>query len=278
VETRVSNAHLLTATSQELTERITSNAQQLRTLNATVDIDTSVGGAKKGKVTEYQEIRGYILVRAPNLLRMIGLMPVIRNHAFDMVSDGEEFKLWVPSSDKFYVGPSNAVPAGATGLAALRPQIIYDALLLNAISPGDDIAVLESGTEVFMDAKTHKQVEQPDYRLDVIHRGDRGWHLARKIYFDRVSLQPRRQRVYDENGSITSESRYADWKPYGTIWFPSWIQIWRPQEEYQITLGIVKLTINQPLTDQQFALEQPPSAEIVHLNQPPGAPPGPQSK
>jgi outer membrane lipoprotein-sorting protein len=264
VEIRLSSAQLQTATQQELVDRINSSAQRIRTLNATVDIDTSTGGAKKGKVTEYQEIRGYILVRQPDLLRMIGLMPVIRNHAFDMVSNGNDFKLWIPATNKFYVGLNNAVTPGASGVTALRPQIIYDALLLNDIS-ADDIAVLESGTEQVLDPKTKKQVEQADYRLNVIKHNQQGWHLARKIYFDRVKLHPRRQRVYDEHGAITSETQYADWKQYGDIWFPTWVRISRPQEEYQITLGMVKLTINEPLTDQQFTLEQPPGAQVMQL-------------
>src|SRR5208337_975426 len=86
-EIRTSTAKLQTATKQELVARINQEATGIKTLNATVDIDTSVGGEKKGKVTEYQEIRGFILVRKPDMLRMIGLFPIVRNTAFDMVSD-----------------------------------------------------------------------------------------------------------------------------------------------------------------------------------------------
>ena len=104
VEVRLSTAKLQTATQQELIDRLNHDAAQVKTLNATVDIDTSVGGAKRGKVTEFKEIRGYILVRKPNMLRMIGLYPIVRNKAFDMVSDGDEFKLSVPATNKFYIG------------------------------------------------------------------------------------------------------------------------------------------------------------------------------
>ena len=43
---------------------------------------------KKGHVTDYKEIRGYVLARQPGSLHMIGLMPIVRTTAFDMVSDG----------------------------------------------------------------------------------------------------------------------------------------------------------------------------------------------
>ena len=50
--------------------------------------------------------------------------------------------------------------------------------------------------------------------------------------------------------------------------FPSRIEIFRPQEEYDITLNMLKLEINKPLKDDQFVLEQPPGAEVVHLDRP----------
>ena len=45
------------------------------------------------------------------------------------------------------------------------------------------------------------------------------------------------------------------------------IEIWRPQEEYSILLKMVKLELNKPLTDEQFALQQPPGAETTNLDQ-----------
>ena len=50
--------------------------------------------------------------------------------------------------------------------------------------------------------------------------------------------------------------------------FPWQIEIARPQEEYDITLTIVKLDLNQPLPDDKFILEQPAGAEVVYLGKP----------
>src|SRR5271170_7701781 len=92
---------LKTATQQELIEAVNTQAARIKTVQATVDIDTSVGGARKGKITDYQQIRGYVLVRKPSMLRMIGLTPVVRTTAFDMVSDGRDFKLSIPPKNRF---------------------------------------------------------------------------------------------------------------------------------------------------------------------------------
>src|SRR5437773_7158699 len=154
------------------------NAQstKIQYMQATVDIDTAVGGARKGKVTEYQQIRGYVLARKPAMLRMIGLLPIIRNTAFDMVSDGQEFKVSIPPKNRFVVGRNDVItPNPQQPLENLRPQVIYDALLLREIDPQTEVAVLEGGLETLVGDKGHKY-EQPTYVIDVIRgQGSESW-------------------------------------------------------------------------------------------------------
>jgi len=267
-EVLLSNTPLKTATLNELVTKINAEAAKVHTLNATVNLAASSGGSKKGKITEYKEIKGYILVRQPNMLRMIGLLPIVRNRAFDMVSDGNTFKLWVPPQNKFIVGSNVVVRPSQRPLENLRPQHIYDALLLHPIDPAHDIAVLEQGNQNVEDPKTKKTVLQPDYVVDVITRVDQSWYLSRKITFSRVDLMPIGQRVYDRNGYLATDATYFGFKDFGGLTFPATIRIWRPQEEYSVTLNIEKLTINQPLTDEQFALNQPPGSQLVQLDKP----------
>ena len=265
VEQNLNPIALKAATKPELISYINSEAAKIQTMQATVDIDTSVGGAKKGKITEYKEIRGYVLARKPAMLRMIGLMPIVRNRAFDMVSDGQEFKVWIPPKNRFVVGRNDVVtPNPQQPLENLRPQIIYDALLLREIDP-DETAVLENGMESVAGQKGHKY-EQPDYVIDVIRGRGRDTWLSRKIVFSRVDLLPDRQLIYDENGTLVTDARYSNYKDYSEVLFPSRIEIIRPEEEYDITLGIVKLDMNQPLNNDKFVLEQPAGAQVIHLD------------
>jgi outer membrane lipoprotein-sorting protein len=268
VTSNVSTAKLQSTTKDELIQRINSEASKIQTLNATVDIDTAVGGSVKGKITEYKQIRGYVLVRKPAMLRMIGLMPIVRNRAFDMVSNGEIFKLWIPPKNKFIVGRSDVVHPSKQALENVRPQQIYDSLLLRPIDPQNEIAVLENGHELVEDPKTHKLLDQNDYELDVIRNGEHGWYLERKIIFNRINLQPDRQLIYDQNGYVATDTRYSEFKEFGGVKFPSVIQIWRPQEEYSIVLTILKMQVNEPLRDDQFELTQPPGSQVVYLDKP----------
>jgi len=268
VQIRMSSAPLQNSTRDALVARVNEEASKIHTMNATVDIDASTGGSKKGKITEYEEIRGYLLAEKPNYLRMIGLMPIVRNKAFDMVSDGNEFKLWIPPKNRFIVGHNAIDKPSASPLENLRPQHINDALLLHEIDPQNEIAVLEGSNEIIPDPKTKKDVEEPNYILDVIrHDAQSGeWFLARKIYFSRRNLMPYRQVVYDRNGYVATDASYDDFRSVDGIQFPYLIRIWRPQEEYTITLHLLKIELNKPMTPDQFALSQPPGSTLVNLD------------
>jgi outer membrane lipoprotein-sorting protein len=265
----VSTAPLLQASLEQLVDRINSEAAKVKSMNATVDIASSVGGEKKGKVTEYQEIRGYVLVRKPEMLRMIGLYPVLRNKAFDMVSDGDRFKLYIPTKNKFIVGSREVTRPSKQPLENLRPQHIMDALLVKEIDPKNEIAVLETGVESVKDAKK-RDVDQANYIVSVAHHDvDGKWYLARKIYFSRTDLFPRKQVLYDRSGNVATIAVYENYSEMAGIMFPNIIQVDRPQEEYSIQLGMVKLKLNEPLKDAQFELAQPQGAQVVHLDDQP---------
>jgi len=269
VEETYSKAPLKESSQAALIDTINQQAQKIQSLQATVDIDTSAGGARKGHVTDYKEIRGYVLARKPAMLHMIGLLPIVRTTAFDMVSDGEEFKLWIPPKNRFVVGRNDVQTRNTDQpMESIRPQDIYDAILIRPIDPEHEVAVLENGEEILHDAKGHR-VLQEDYELIVIRKvdGNEGV-LSRKIVFSRTDLQPHRQYIYDDQHNLVTDARYADYKENDGTKFPSRIEIFRPQEEYDITLNILKLEINKPLRDDQFGLQQPPGAEVVRLDKP----------
>jgi len=268
VEEQYSKAPLKDSTQQGLIDSVNQQAENIRSLKATVQIASSAGGIKKGKVTDYTDIRGYILARKPDELHMVGLMPYVRTTAFDMVSDGREFKLWIPPKNKFVVGENHVVtPNTDQPMENIRPQNIYEALLIRHIDPNVEIAVMENGYETLHDQKGNR-VLQDDYELTVIRKNGDSWILERKIIFGRTDLKPHRQFIYSEDGKVATDAHYAEYKDYEGFSFPSRIEIYRPEEEYDITLNMLKLEINTPLRDDQFVLEQPAGAQVIHLDRP----------
>jgi Domain of unknown function (DUF4292) len=263
VALRTSTAQLQTATGKDLIECSDAEATEIQTLKATVGITASVGGSKLGKITEYQEIRSYILVRKPASLRMIGLFPILQNQVFDMVSSGQEFKLWIPSRNQFFAGNSDEARSSMQPRGNLRPQVIFDALLVQAVDPQNELAVLEGGEHEVIDPGERKLALQPDYTLNIIKQNGRGWYLSRKVVFDRTDLRPHQQLFYDEHGSIVTDVHYDEYREFNGMFFPTNIQIWRPREEYSIKLVVTKLTINGPIMDDQFVLKLPSGAGLA---------------
>jgi hypothetical protein len=145
----------------------------------------------------------------------------------------------------------------------LRPQVIYDALLPQAVDLQNELAVLEEGEHMGIDRETQKPVLHSDYTLDIIKQNGQGWYLSRKAVFDRTDLQPHQQVLYDEHGSVVTDVLYDGYREFNGVLFPTKIQIWRPQEEYSIKLEVTKLTINGLIMDDQFVLEAPSGAGVV---------------
>jgi len=267
---RMSTADLQSATLSELVERVNHDAEQIKTLKATVEIAASTGGQKKGKITDYTEIHGFVLVREPDMLRVIGLVPVVRNTLFDMVSDGKNFQLLIPAKNKVIMGGNKVTKPSSNELQNLRPDAFFDSLLLHKIGP-DEIAFLHVGKQRVRDLKTKKEAEQPNYVVNILRKkseNDSEWYLSRAIYFDRVDLQMYRQVVFDELGQTVTEADYANFSTFDGIPYPALIDIKRPIEEIELKLTISKLTINKPLPDETFELKVPPGTQVQKVDEP----------
>jgi outer membrane lipoprotein-sorting protein len=267
VKMRTSMATLKDATLEQLLASINTTAEKLKTLKATVDIDSSILEEKKNRVKDNPQVAGIILVRKPEMLRMRIYVPVLHNVMADMVSNGKNFELASPIKSKFYVG-SNQQPVKPSPqpLENLRPQHISDALLLKPIEEGKEIAVLENTTEVVKDPKNHKDVEQLAYTVLVVDKDSVGNYLSRKIVFSRTDLLPHEQSIYNRQGQLVTFVRYENFSDYSGLLLPAIVSIQRPVEGYAITISMVKVDVNVPLTDDQFVLTQPPGSQVINLD------------
>lgn len=270
VQLRLSTANLKEASLQELVESINTNAERWQSLQATVDIDASYLERKKSRVAEYPQLQGYILVRKPGMLRMKALVPVVRNVAFDMVTNGETFGLSIPAKNQFLSGQDRPpVRPSAQPNWDLRPKNIYGALLMKAVdASAGEIAVLQEGIEIVKDPKTKKDLQQSDYEVLVLAKDGDGHFLSRKIVFSRIDLRPRDQFLYNRKGQVIEQVHYDNFTDHNGTFFPDIINIQLPAEDFAVTLSVVKLNLNEPLTDDQFVLEQPPGAKVINVDEP----------
>ena len=252
-----SSAKLQTASLQQLVEQLRVWDKQIRTVNATVDLEPSLGSVLKGEISELKEVRGFVLIRKPQMIRMIGLYPVVRNRAFDMVSDGDQFKLYVPAKDKFIVGNNHQKKPSDRRLENLRPQHIFEALVVRPPNDGERL-VLENDTDEL----------HANYILHVLKEQNGLLLLVRNVWFDRVHLRVVRQQIFDDQGDMISDTRYDDYQEVEGIPFPKRFLIMRPKDEYGIKLKVKKVKLNAPLGDEKFVLAQPSGSKLMDISSP----------
>ena len=246
---------LLTATKEELIQRIHIISDPIISFTLKADISPSVGSLYGGQVTDYATITGYVLFLRPNSIRVIGQDPVIHSTAFDMVSTGNDFRVSIPLKNQFFIGQNDAPTNSKNKLENLRPVAFLNALLIRPPEPGT-LTVLED------DTNETKAV----YILMMLQKDGDQLRLIRNVYFDRYTLRINQQKTFDKSGNIVSDTKYGDWKPYSGTLFPSDIDIQRPQDGYEVELKVLDMKINSGnITPAKFVLNQPPGAQLKEL-------------
>jgi outer membrane lipoprotein-sorting protein len=258
---------VMSATLDQLLTNVETRFNAVQTLNATVEIVASEGGARQGQVKEYPSFSGYIFLRKPENLRVLMRVPYLGSVGLDMVSDGKTWKLWVPRRNLAMTGTGEAADPSQHGLEGLRPKVIFDSLLVRGLTPGQ-IVDLTQDSRIIPDPKDKKQlVEEPDYELTILEppQGNTA-HTLRVIHIGRSTLLPYQQDIYDENGHVVTQAFYSNYQTFGDIPFPMKIEIKRPQDQYGLAITITKLTLNQKLEDDQFEVKFPEGVPVKTMN------------
>ena len=261
------------ATREELIEKFNAFAASTKTLNATVDLRPTAGSKYSGLIEEYHEVKAFLLAKRPAEIRMIGQAPVVSRTIFDMTSDGQTFRVSLPTKNKFLVGDVGVERNSAKPLENLRPQHLFDALLWPEIVKGEAVLFEEFNEETAR------------YYVLTVLRGGYTTEIRRKIWFDRADLSLARLQSYGPKGVLLSDIHYSDWQPTGISSgtgndpaFPRAIRIDRPHDDYRIDLQITKLTLNDDLPEDRFQLAQPPNSELVQVGKDKEAPSAKDSK
>jgi outer membrane lipoprotein-sorting protein len=248
---------LQTASEAELEARITEQYKAIEDFSATVDMVPALGTTEKSKITEYKDVRGYILFHKPNDIRIIGLYPVVRSKAVDMVSNGNTFKLYVPAKNLFITGRNDIAAHAENKIENWRPQHFLEALIVHPPLPDEKPMLLNYTDE-----------DNAAYLLSLIRTApDGSLHISRSVWFDRLTLHIARQLIFDGAGNILTDARYSQWEVYDGIPFPKQIVLNRPRDEYSVVLTVVKMDINKGVTEDKFALEQPEGSQLRTLSE-----------
>src|SRR5271168_3854485 len=188
---------VMNATMDQLLRQVEKRFDETQSLNATVQIVASEGGARQGQVIQHPSFNGYIFLRKPEDMRVLLRVPVLGSQALDMVSDGKTWKLWIPPKHVAMTGTSEVTDASQHGLESLRPAVIFDSLLVRGLA-SDQIVSLTQDTRIIENEKKKKDfIEEPDYDIEILAQpqGQTG-HTLRVIHIGRSNLLPYQQDIY----------------------------------------------------------------------------------
>ena len=254
------------ASPAELIASYNRMAQGLKSLNATVELKPTAGSAYSGVIEEYHQVKGFILAQRPAMIRVIGQAPVVGTNVFDMTSDGQTFRIYIPSKHEFIVGPARLERPAKKPIENLRPQHLLDTLFWPEIGPGQTVLFEEFNEQAAR-----------YYILTLLGDGQPA-EIARRIWFDRANLQVARLEIFGSGGTLLADIVYRDWREQApakaaeqpgeagpAIPFPREIVLTRPHDDYTLDIRVTKLQINAPIEAGRFQLEQPPGANLVNL-------------
>jgi len=241
----------------DLIASINAQSKAIQTMTATVDLEPTAGSVYSGVIKEYHDVKSYILVQRPAMIRMVGQAPVVRTDIFDMASDGDKFWLFVPSKHKFIVGKTGVQRPAKNALENLRPQHILEALLVPPVDADSERTFryeAEEGTRRY-------------YIVGVLDKGSEGdLNLKRQIWFDREDLRIDRVQFYGPQGVYVEGVQYAAYQDFQVVRYPTRITLTRPVEDYALSINLQKVTFNQPIAPEKFELKQPQGVERVELS------------
>ena len=274
-------APLQTATEEQLRDAYNRQAQAIQSLNAGVTLKLTAGSAYSGVIEQYHEVNGFILAARPASIRVIGQAPVVSKNVFDMVSNGSTFSIYIPSKNKFIVGPANLERRAEKPIENLRPQHLVDAVFWPVITEATPV-LLEEGSEgasrFYILTVVRSEVPQPttgssdaasttaDQQRSSQHSTPK-WEIARKIWFDRADLRVSRIENFASGGKVASDVAYSNWQTTAATSYPWQINITRPSDDYQLQIAVKKLTVNEPIAPDRFSLPQPAGTDLVNLGE-----------
>jgi outer membrane lipoprotein-sorting protein len=256
------------ASAEELIASYNRIARGWQSLVATVELKPTAGSAYSGVIEEYHEVRGFILAERPAMIRVIGQAPVVGKNIFDMVSDAQTFRIYIPSKHEFIVGPARLERATKKPIENLRPQHLLDALFWPIIGPQQTVLF-----EEFND-------ETGRYYILTELKSGQPPEIARRIWCNRADLQVARLEIFGSSGKLLADIVYRDWEATpqtGTgrppseakevIPFPREIVLTRPRDDYSLDLRVTKLQLNSTIDAERFQLEQPSGTDLVKLGE-----------
>jgi hypothetical protein len=240
-----------------------AQAQLERSIKTTGDVRVVRGasfGAEAGKTSM---LGAFLSFEKPAWVRATGIVPLAGAKAFDLSSDGREFRLLAPDHGimTLFTGPAEAAPDFSAGTLGLRPREFLDALrwpegavMLSEQRPAGGAA---DGVTV-------------DFALPA---GD-GKSATGRLHFDMQSGVVSALQLFNAAGETDAEIHYADWRltndasaPAKQACYPRKVQSVHAKEDFQILIRFADVTFNSRIPRSSFRFSVPKGTRTVRVDE-----------
>jgi len=252
-----------------LLEIYNAQARLTRSIKATAILHATRGPKFGAKAGTSHPVTGFFYFEQPALLRVTGVVPPLGKKAFDLSSDGREFRLLAPDHEimKIYLGMVDTKPnmsqISAPEISDIaRPREILDALRW------------QEGT--LRKTQTSTASEGDALEFDLPSRA--GNSISGKLKFDPQTGALASLQIRDAKGELISEVFYADWQPLAETpgaaspdstskgCFPRRVRLVQPMEDIQLDFRFLEMTLNPRLSRINFRLSTAPGTPVIRLS------------
>ena len=242
-----------TASADQLVARLNDQWSKFESLTATVDIEASHLKTKEGVATDYPTFHANLLLRKPEMLRVLGHLPVLQTKMFDLASDGVQFTLIIYPLSEYYQDLNSRKGESPKWYENLRPGPFFDAMVVRGIEKDDFYSVI-SQTITMEDTANKRLLTVPEYVLNIQRQKPNSHEQlpVRVVHIHREDLMPYEQDLYDDQGNLETQVIYGSYKDFDGTRYPGTITLKRPQEEYQLVMFVQSVNANPSLTDDMF--------------------------
>ncbi len=252
-----------TVTPDQLVKQLDQRWDALHTLTATVEIYATELKSAQGLEKDFPSCRGYILMRKPEMLRVVGTYFGVK--IFDMASNGSHFTLVMPTKNLAMEGANTVTEKSTNPLENLRPNFFLDALVVRGLEPDEEYMVARDSETIEDAAKKHLS-SMPEYVLSIMRRKTAVENLPiRVMTFHRDDMLPYDQYVYNSDGELETQIFYSNYAEFSAGKYPAKVTIKRPQEGIQLVLSVERVEENVELPASQFEVSIPQGATIKNL-------------
>jgi len=242
---------------EALLEIYNTQSTLVSTLESDALASASAGKRYRGAA---RQVATSLHFQSPGFLRITGFAPFLGSRAFDLASDGREFRLLLPVDRqmKLFAGPAQAAATSLDPKQNLRPQPIVDALHwprgeLDRSSP----------------APRNSRVSRT---LSLLLAPVAGQPRTAKVKFDLARGTVSSLEIQSPGLGLGTAIHYADWEKADNLsaeaaaCYPRQIAINQPKDALLLDLRIMHVALNAQIPPVRFLLNPPRGISVVSLS------------